>query len=70
MAGSCIEAEKVRAFARNYVNLVEALQREGVEEECAREEARLAALMLLQQADDAEKTYDPSRGRCPTCGRG
>lgn len=59
-------------FARSYVNLVEALQREGVVEEVAREEARYAAFSLLQAQDEgsAAVKYDPVLGPCPTCGRG
>lgn len=64
------EALKARAFAKAYVELVEALQREGVPLENAREEARMAALVWLQDADEAVAVYDPARGPCPTCGNG
>lgn len=66
MAVISVEAEKARAFARNYVNFVEALLQVGVTDEQAREEARLAALTLLQQADADDK----QKGSCPMCGRG
>lgn len=63
--------ERVVKFAKEYVQLAEALQREGVPEDVAREEARIAATSLLmeQQAHERE-AYDPALGPCPTCGRG
>lgn len=64
------EAERARAFARSYVNLVEALMREGVTEETARNEARMVATTELHMQDIDPRTYDPARGPCPTCGRG
>lgn len=57
------EAEKARAFAKMYVHLVEALQAEGLTEERAREEARIAASVYLQD-QDARTTNS-----CPLCGK-
>ena len=51
--------------------MAEALQREGVPEAVAREEARIAAMsLLMDEQSHAGETYDPARGPCPTCGRG
>lgn len=61
-------SKRVTAFAREYVELVEALAREGVPEDVARNEARIAATSWLM--DVAEETYDPAKGPCPLCGRG
>lgn len=61
-------SERVVKFAREYVELVEALIREGVPEEMARNEARIAATSWLIETD--EPCYDPAAGPCPTCGRG
>jgi hypothetical protein len=56
-------------FAQSYVQLTQALQRQGVPESTAREEARWAATsMLISETPDG--TYDPAKGQCPTCGRG
>lgn len=62
---------RVTKFAREYVQLVEALKREGVPEDVAREEARIAATTwLFDDLGEAPATYDPALGPCPTCGRG
>jgi len=58
---------RVVQFAREYVQLVEALKREGVPEDVARVEARMAATMWLM---DEQSEYDPAFGPCPTCKRG
>ncbi len=64
-------AEDAREFARAYVRLTEALQREGVPPETAREEARLAAFSeSMERMDQAVQTYDPAKGPCPVCERG
>lgn len=63
-----MDSQKAIAFAKAYVHLVEALMREGVIEETARDEARMAAMASLMNWDD-EAEYDPSQGPCPTCGR-
>lgn len=53
-------AVNAQAFAKQYVALVEALQREGVPELIAREEARCTALLIL---------FEPQEGgACPLCG--
>ena len=63
--------ERVTLFAREYVQLVEALVREGVPEGQARIEARIAATSWLWSDQDLEEPkYDPALGPCPTCGRG
>ena len=46
-------------FAQQYVALVDALMKQGVTEEVAREEARMAALLLIFQKDPT--------GTCPLC---
>jgi len=51
-----------RAFARQYVALVDALVKEGVSEATAREEARMSALILTFEGVEGEA--------CPLCGRG
>ncbi len=61
-------SERAIQFAKEYVELVEALKREGVPEDIARNEARLAATTWL--IEDEEALYDPAAGPCPTCGRG
>lgn len=61
-------AERAVRFAKEYVELVEALKREGVPEEIARNEARIAATSWL--VEEIEPYYDPAAGPCPTCGRG
>lgn len=61
-----LEAGKARAFAKAYVNLVEALLQQGVEEPTAREEARIAAMVHLAVLDEQQV---PSKGSCPVCGR-
>jgi hypothetical protein len=48
-------------FARQYVALVDALMKQGVAEETAREEARMAALLLIFQKDNS------TTGTCPLC---
>ena len=63
-------ADQAVAFARAYVAFTEALLREGVTEETAREEARMAALVQAQMDEPGTPTYEPHRGSCPTCGRG
>jgi hypothetical protein len=63
-----MDAQRAIAFAKAYVHLVEALTREGVLEETARDEARMAAMAYLMNLD--EDFYDPALGGiCPTCGR-
>lgn len=61
-------SERVTAFAKEYVELVEALVRQGVPENIARAEARIAATSWLM--DVVEEMYDPAKGPCPLCGRG
>jgi hypothetical protein len=56
-----VELEKARAFAKNYVNITEAMLQAGVSEDQARTEARLAALTLLQHSEDTAH-------RCSVCG--
>lgn len=56
-----IELAKARAFAKNYVNLTEALLQAGLTEDQARTEARLAAITLLGHADIDEH-------KCSVCG--
>ena len=59
--------ERVVDFARHYVQMVEALLREGVPEATAREEARMAATTLLVSGSPM-----PGGGGetvCPLCGR-
>lgn len=51
----------VQEFARRYVDLTEALQREGVPEAIARDEARLAASLVFLNPPDGHG--------CPLCGR-
>lgn len=51
-----------QTFAKRYVELTEALMHEGVVEEIAREEARMAAMVLLYEG------AGDSGGTCPTCG--
>lgn len=63
------EAERARDFAKTYVSLVEALMREGVTEDVARHEARVAAFARLNE-NDIVLTYDPAKGPCPTCKNG
>lgn len=58
------ETELATAFARSYVALVESLIREGVAETTAREEARMAAYCVYQNAEGAAQ---PER-RCSVCG--
>jgi len=53
-----------RDFARRYVELVEALQQQGVPEERARDEARMAATLVFLAPDHVEKGAP-----CPLCGR-
>jgi hypothetical protein len=48
-------------FAKRYVPLVEALRREGVPEDKAREEARITALTLMFEQEEGEE--------CPLCGQ-
>ena len=60
------ESERAKAFAKAYVSLVEALMQEGVLEEIARDEARMAAMTQLRFDDEAASTGE----RCPLCGRG
>ena len=57
-------SSRAQQFAKRYVDLVEALQQQGVPEKRAREEARLTATLILLIPDYA----DPSEP-CPTCGR-
>jgi hypothetical protein len=64
------EADRARDFAKRYVALVEALQREGVTVEDARTEARLSAAMTVYGVESEEQHYDPALGPCPTCERG
>lgn len=58
-----VEADKARDFAKTYVNLVEALLQQGVDEDTARSEARITALTILGVADAVQ----PSAA-CPVCG--
>jgi len=60
-----ITATAAITFAKTYTQLVEALMREGVEEETAREEAHLAAVELMHIGDYRPETGEP----CPACGR-
>lgn len=62
------DVESAIAFAKTYVQLTEALMREGVEEELARSEAHKAALIEARLADEVLH-YDPTLGPCPGCGR-
>lgn len=52
------------AFARQYVALVDALLKEGVDEFRAREEARLAAISFV-----VERGYETGGTPCALCGR-
>lgn len=52
--------KRVKVFAQKYVALTDALMREGVPEEVAREEARLAALSWMYN--------EPTGPVCPLCG--
>lgn len=61
---------RVVRFAKEYVQIVEALMREGVPETVAREEARIAATSWLFGETDESQPYDPAKGPCPTCGKG
>lgn len=61
---------RVVRFATEYVQLVEALQAQGVPEEIARNEARVAATSWLMEYGEELPVYDPVKGPCPTCGRG
>lgn len=54
---------RVHEFAKCYVALTEALQREGVPEETARSEARTAALMAMTVSGSEEGES------CPFCRR-
>lgn len=63
------EAQSAIRFAKAYVQLVEALMREGVAEAVAREEAHRAALVDARLEEEVLH-YDPARGPCPGCGRG
>lgn len=55
---------RAREFARQYVALVNALTKEGVPEEAARDDARVTALTLMFEDDEAGATGPP----CPLCG--
>lgn len=52
-----------RSFARRYVELTDALVHEGVPEDVARNEARMAAITLLLELDGVGGDL------CPMCGR-
>ena len=55
---------RAKEFAEQYVALVRALMEQGVVESVAREEARMAALvMVFQQNEDGSDN-------CPLCGGG
>lgn len=56
---------RAKEFARQYVVLVEALTKQGVPEDAAREEARVTALTLMFE-DAAAGAGGPP---CPLCGR-
>lgn len=56
-------------FAREYVDMTEALMQQGVPEDVARGEARIAATTMLME-DESAPAYDPADGPCPTCRRG
>lgn len=60
-----LSAEDAIAFAKSYTQLVEALMREGVEEDMARDEAHVTAMELLHVTDYLNDTGT----RCPVCGR-
>lgn len=53
---------EIRTFARRYVELVEALLAEGVPEETARSEARIAAGSILMEEREQGELI------CPACG--
>jgi hypothetical protein len=55
---------KAQAFARRYTELVEALRQQGVPDQVARYEARLAATLVYLVPD-----YVNPKAPCPTCGR-
>ena len=63
-----LPATRAVRFAREYVELVAALKRQGVPESTAREEARIAATTWLME--EMQQHYDPAMGPCPNCGRG
>ncbi len=56
------ERAQAQSFAKRYVEITEALLHEGVPEETAREEARMAAMVLLYEG------MGEHGGSCPTCG--
>lgn len=62
--------ERYQQFARDYVQLTDALRREGVPEDVARQEARLTATTMLMNDLAEFPAYDPAEGPCPACGRG
>lgn len=61
------DADRARTYARMYVQLTEALAKEGVAEETAREEARFTATTWLLSPEDNEAGEVKA---CPLCGRG
>lgn len=56
--------KKAHAFAQQYVALVDAMIHEGVPEETARDEARMATLSILYSEGLGNDEF------CPMCGRG
>ncbi len=57
-------AEDALKFAKQYVALVDALMKEGVQEQKAREEARTTSLIMM-----FEDGVDEEGALCPLCGQ-